>query len=62
MGEAHRSWARDMRLKNKWNMSHQHWHSHSHSHSTVHGTVQYSHSLESNWIFALAEHHPGNVS
>ena len=36
---------------------HHHWHWHSHSHSTVHGTVQYSHSLESNGIFALTEHH-----
>ena len=37
-----------MRLKNKWNMSHQHWHSHSHSHSTVHSTVQCSTSIRSN--------------
>lgn len=56
------SCARTLRLQKKRKMSHQHCHSHSHSHSTVHGTVQYSDSLESNGIFALAEHHPGNVS
>ena len=43
------SWARKMRLENKWNMSHQHLHSHSHSHTTVHGTVQYSNSRSLRW-------------